>query len=98
MSHYYVDPDIMRTERVFPMQGRYGAYRFDMNENPEGLPKGFVESVLQEVTPEFLAIYPEPDRFQHKYAEFIGAKDENVLATNGTDMSRKIGRDSFALF
>ena len=87
MSHYYVDPDIMRTERVFPMQGRYGAYRFDMNENPEGLPKGFVESVLQEVTPEFLAIYPEPDRFQHKYAEFIGAKDENVLATNGTDMA-----------
>lgn len=43
-----------------------------MNENPEGLPKEFVEPVLKEITPEFLSIYPEPDRFLNKYAEFVG--------------------------
>jgi len=69
---YYVNPNIKNTERIFPEQGRYGKYRYDMNENPEGLPKEFVDSVLKEITPEFLSIYPEPDRFLNKYAKFIG--------------------------
>ena len=29
---------------MFPGQGRYDYYRYDMNENPEGLPKEFVDS------------------------------------------------------
>ena len=65
----YVNPYIKNTVRVFPPQGRYGKLRYDMNENPEGLPEDFVKSVLKEITPEFLAIYPEPDRFLCKYAE-----------------------------
>ena len=84
---YYVDEHIKNTVRVFPEQGRYGYHRYDMNENPEGLPKEFVDEVLKEITPEFLAIYPEPDRFLHKYADFIGAAYENVLTTNGSDMA-----------
>lgn len=83
--NYHVNEHIKNTVRVFPMQNRYGLHRYDMNENPEGLPKEFVDSVLQEITPEFLAIYPEPDRFLHKYAKFIGAEYENVLTTNGSD-------------
>ena len=66
----YVDENIKNTVRVFPRQGRYDYYRYDMNENPEGLPKEFVDSVLKEITPEFLSIYPEPDRFLNKYAEW----------------------------
>lgn len=81
----YVDPDIKSTVRVFPMQERGGYYRYDMNENPEGLPKAFVDSVLREITPEFLATYPEPDRFTSKYAGFIGVSPENIVATNGSD-------------
>lgn len=84
--NYYVNEHIKNTQRVFPGQGRYDLYRYDMNENPEGLPKEFVDSVLKEVTPEFLSIYPEPDRFLNKYASFIGAKYENLVATNGSDM------------
>lgn len=84
--NYYVDEDIKKTNRIFPAQGRYGYYRFDMNENPEGLPRWFVDSVLREITPEFLATYPEPDRFQRKYAAFIGVPENAVLATNGSDM------------
>ena len=85
--NYYVDEHIKNTHRVFPGQGRYGFYRYDMNENPEGLPKEFVDSVLKEITPEFLSIYPEPDRFLHKYADFVGAKFEDLVTTNGSDMA-----------
>ncbi len=87
MERYYVDPYIKKCKRIFPEQGRYGYYRYDMNENPEGLPEDFVKSVLKEITPEFLATYPEPDIFLNKYAAFIGAGYENVLATNGSDMA-----------
>lgn len=89
MKEIYVNPDIKKTERVFPMQGRYDYHRYDMNENPEGLPKSFVDSVLKEITPEFLSVYPEPDRFLNKYAKYIGygCSKENLIATNGTDMA-----------
>lgn len=93
--NYYVNKNILETERVFPEQGRYGKLRYDMNENPEGLPKEFVEEVLKEVTPEFLAIYPEPDRFLNKYANFINAKYENVLTTNGSDMAIRYILETF---
>jgi len=93
--NYYVDENIKNTVRVFPGQGRYGYLRYDMNENPEGLPKAFVDSVLQEITPEFLSIYPEPDRFLNKYAAFIGAEYENVLTTNGSDMGIRYLLETF---
>jgi len=93
---YYVNENIKNTERVFPMQGRYDYRRYDMNENPEGLPKAFVESVLREITPEFLATYPEPDRFRKKYAAYIGAEYENVLETNGSDMGIRYLLETFA--
>lgn len=92
---YYVDENIKKTVRVFPTQGRYDFYRYDMNENPEGLPKEFVDSVLQEITPEFLAVYPEPDKFLNKYAAFIGAKYENLLTTNGSDMAIRYLLETF---
>jgi len=83
----YINPNVKNMTRVFPPQGRYGKLRYDMNENPEGLPKDFVDSVLNEITPEFLSIYPEPDRFATKYAKFIGASLENVMTTNGSDQA-----------
>ena len=94
---YYVDENIKNTERVFPGQGRYGKKRYDMNENPEGLPKEFVDSVLKEITPEYLSIYPEPDRFLHKYADFVGhgVKFENVTAANGSDMAIRYILETF---
>lgn len=84
---YYVNEDVKNCIRIFPEQGRYDYRRYDMNENPEGLPKEFVDAVLKEITPEFLAIYPEPDRFLKKYAKYIGADYGNVLTTNGSDMA-----------
>lgn len=92
---YYVNPYVADTLRIFPEQGRYDYLRYDMNENPEGLPKEFVDSVLKEITPGFLSVYPEPDRFLHKYADFIGAKYENVLTTNGSDMGIRYLLETF---
>ena len=66
---YYVNEHILNTKRVFPNQGRYSYYRYDMNENTTGLPKDFVDTVLKEITPEFLSTYPEPDKFLKKYAK-----------------------------
>lgn len=91
----YVNEAIKNTERVFPMQGRYGYLRYDMNENPEGLPLAFVEEVKKEITPEFLAIYPEPDRFLKKYAKYMGVEYDNVMATNGSDMAIRYLLETF---
>lgn len=42
----YVNENIKNTIRVFPQQNRYGKHRYDMNENPEGLPRDFVNFSL----------------------------------------------------
>lgn len=83
----HVNSHIQQMVRVFPPQGRYGKLRYDMNENPDGLPRDFVDAVLKEITPEFLSIYPEPDRFLRKYAKFVGVEFENLVCTNGSDQA-----------
>ena len=55
MTNYYVNEDIKNCFRIFSEEGRSAYLRMDMNENPEGLPKAFVDSVLAEITPEYLA-------------------------------------------
>lgn len=82
---FYVDENIKNTERVFSMPDRYQYKRFDMNENPYGLPDDFIKSVLNDITPNFISIYPEPWSFCDKYANYIGVKPENITVTNGSD-------------
>lgn len=93
--NYYVNPNIKKTFRVFPKQGRAIFHRYDANENPEGLPKEFIDSVLKELTPEYLAMYPEPERFVQKYAEFINVNHENVYVTNGSDHGIRVLLETF---
>ena len=93
---YYVNEDIKNCVRVFPDQGRYDYARYDMNENPEGLPQWFVDEVLKEITPEFLATYPEHDKFRKMYADYIGVTPDNVAVTNGSDMAIRFAMEVFA--
>ncbi len=93
---YYVNEDIKNCVRVFPEQGRYDYVRYDMNENPEGLPQEFVDEVLKEITPEFLSTYPEHDKFRKMYADYIGVKPENIAVTNGSDMGIRFIMEVFA--
>lgn len=48
---YYLNPCIQNLVRVFDQNERKDYLRLDLNENPGGLPREFVESVLAEVTP-----------------------------------------------
>ena len=93
--NYYINPNISNTPRVFPKQGRSAYHRYDANENPEGLSSEFVDSVLKELTPEYLAMYPEPERFIHKYADYIGVAAENVYCTNGSDHGIRVLLETF---
>lgn len=83
--NFYINKNIQNTLRVFPKQERGMYHRYDANENPEGLPQDFINSVLKELTPEYLAMYPEPERFIGKYANYLGVEKENVYCTNGSD-------------
>ena len=93
----YVNPSISQTKRVFPEQGRREFLRLDMNENVDGLPKDFVEEVRKEITSDFLSAYPEAIRFEEVYAGYLGngAKKENVLSTNGSDMAIRYILETF---
>ncbi len=93
---YFVNEDIKNCVRVFPEQGRYDYARYDMNENPEGLPQWFIDEVLSEITPEFLATYPEHDKFRQMYAAYLGVNPENVAVTNGSDMAIRFAMEVFA--
>ena len=81
----YINHNVENIKRVFPEQNRKLYLRLDMNENPTGLPKKFIKSVLKTITPEFLSTYPEPKEFTEKYSTFIGRNPDNVVATNGSD-------------
>ena len=93
--NFYVNPNIKDTYRVFPKQGRAEYHRYDANESAEGLPRDFVDEVLKELTPEYLAMYPEPERFIEKYANFIGVGYDNVYATNGSDHGIRVLLETF---
>ncbi len=92
---YYVNENIKNTVRIFPEQGRRTYLRLDMNENPEGLPRAFVDSVLKDITPEYLAAYPEPDVFIGKYAEYLGVEPDNICLTNGSVMAIRYIMETF---
>ena len=93
---YYVNEHIKNCVRIFPEEGRYACLRLDMNENPEGLPEDFVEEVKKEITPAFLATYPEPGRFLDKYGRYLGVRRENLCVTNGSDMAIRYIMETFA--
>ena len=93
--NYYINPNIKATPRVFPRQGRAEYHRYDANENPEGLPVEFVESVIKDITPDYLAMYPEPERFIGKYADYLDVEKENVYCTNGSDHGIRVLLETF---
>lgn len=83
----YVKPWIKEIVRIGGQQGRAGYLRLDMNENPGGLPEDFVEGVKRELTPEYLAMYPEESRFLALLAEYLNVEGDNLCLTNGSDMA-----------
>ncbi|MBR3770341.1 MAG: histidinol-phosphate aminotransferase family protein [Lachnospiraceae bacterium] len=81
---YYTNKTIENLVRVFDQNERKGYLRLDLNENPGGLPKSFIEDTLKEVTPEFLSQYPETKHFSEILAEFLGTDIEHLCLVNGS--------------
>ena len=81
---YYLDNNIKNLDRIFDQNKRTGYLRLDLNENPEGLPQDFIDEVLKDITPEFVAQYPETLEFTQTLANFLGTNIENICLVNGS--------------
>lgn len=81
---YYLDEHIKGLVRIFDQNERKDYLRLDLNENPGGLPKEFIDSVLAKITPQFVAQYPETLHFTEVLAEHVGADVGHLCITNGS--------------
>lgn len=81
---YYLDKNIKDLDRIFDQNKREGYLRLDLNENPEGLPQEFINKVLADVTPEFVAQYPETLEFTQVLADYLGTDIEHLCLVNGS--------------
>lgn len=81
---YYLNEDIKDLVRIFDQNERKDYLRLDLNENPGGLPQEFIDLVLTNVTPQFVAQYPETLHFTEVLAEHIGTDIKHVCLTNGS--------------
>lgn len=81
---YYIDPNVKNLYRIFDQNERKGYLRLDLNENPGGLPEEFVKKVLEGVTPELIAQYPETLHFTEVLAEFLHTDISHLCLVNGS--------------
>ena len=81
---YYLDPKVEQLYRIFDQNERKDYLRLDLNENPGGLPQEFIDKVLAEVTPQFVAQYPETLHFTEVLAEFLGTDISHLCLVNGS--------------
>lgn len=81
---YYKDEHIENLYRIFDQNERAEYLRLDLNENPGGLPVDFIKKVLQDVTPQFVAQYPETLHFTEVLAKFLGTDIQHLCLVNGS--------------
>ena len=81
---YYSNPRIESLYRIFDQNERKDYLRLDLNENPGGLPQGFIDEVLKDVDPRFVAQYPETLHFTEVLAKHIGTDISHLCLVNGS--------------
>lgn len=81
---YYVNENLVDLVRIFDQNERKDYLRLDLNENPGGLPQDFINEVLKEVTPRFVAEYPETLEFTETLAAFHNTDISHICVTNGS--------------
>lgn len=87
---YYINENIKNLYRVKFHDERSGVLRLDMNENPEGLPKEIFSRIIEKITPEYIATYPEKDRLMEELARHNGYSIQNVSVTSGSDEAMRL--------
>ena len=81
---YYLDPKVENLYRIFDQNERKDYLRLDLNENPGGLPQEFINKVLEGITPQFVAQYPETLHFTEVLANFLGTDIHHLCLVNGS--------------
>ena len=81
---YYLDNNIKDLVRIFDQNERKDYLRLDLNENPGGLSQKFISEILQTVTPQFVAQYPETLHFTEILASHVGTDISHLCITNGS--------------
>lgn len=81
---YYLNENIKDLVRIFDQNERKDYLRLDLNENPGGLPQQFISETLKDVTPQFVAQYPETLHFTEVVADHIGTDISHLCITNGS--------------
>ena len=81
---YYLNPNIKDLYRIFDQNERKDYLRLDLNENPGGLPEEFIKGVLEGVTPQFVAQYPETLHFTEVLAKHLGTDISHLCLVNGS--------------
>ena len=81
---YYTDPKVEKLYRIFDQNERKDYLRLDLNENPGGLPQEFIKSVLNGVSPQFVAQYPETLHFTEVLAEYLKTDISHLCLVNGS--------------
>ena len=81
---YYTNPTITDLVRIFDQNERKDYLRLDLNENPGGLPNEFIKEVLADVTPQFVAQYPETLHFTEVLAKYLNTDTRHLCLVNGS--------------
>ncbi len=81
---YYLDSKIENLYRIFDQNERKDYLRLDLNENPGGLPQEFIDKILKNITPQFVAQYPETLHFTEVLAKFLGTDISHLCLVNGS--------------
>ncbi len=81
---YYVDNKIKELNRIFDQNERKDYLRLDLNENPGGLPQEFIDKVLQDIDPRFVAEYPETLHFTEVLADYLKTDISHICLVNGS--------------
>lgn len=81
---YYLNSRIENLYRIFDQNERKDFLRLDLNENPGGLPQEFINGVLKDITPQFIAQYPETLHFTEILAKFLETDIHHLCLVNGS--------------
>lgn len=81
---YYIDNKVQNLYRIFDQNERKDYLRLDLNENPGGLPQEFINHVLSNVTPQFVAQYPETLHFMEVLARHLNTDINHLCLVNGS--------------
>ena len=89
-------PHLLKIYRTpLDKEDRLKFLRLDKNEDNVCLPKETLQKILSEVTPDFLASYPQTYRLYESLRRWLGIRESCILVTTGSDAAIKAVFETF---